>query len=193
MRRLAQILMLVGAALVSLGLVGRFALGDNGGEAASGSSPPPASEPSPEPSESTGSIPSEEPSESSEPSAEPPPELTETAQEFFDLFVDAIQAEDDAFLLARLHPAVLQMYGRKQCRAAVALLEPTPGFDVEVRRVEGPEPYDYAPDGQSVTIEDAFTLALTFSSSAGTSRQEGHLALIGDEMRWFTDCGDPLA
>lgn len=197
MHRLAQMLMLVGAAFVSIGLVGRFALGDNG-EAASGTSPAPASE-SPDPSEATGpsaetgSVPSEEPSESSEPSADPTPELAETPQEFFDLFVDAVQTQDDAFLLARLHPAVFEIYGRQQCRAAVASLEPMPGFDVTVRRVEGPEPYDYAPDDQSVTIDDAFTLALTFSSSAGTSRQEGHLALVGAEMRWFTDCGDPLA
>ena len=25
-----------------------------------------------------------------------------------------------------------------------------------------------------------------------TGRQEDHLALVDGEMRWFTDCGDPL-
>lgn len=192
MRRLARILMLVGAALVSLGLVGRFALGDDGGEAGVGS-PPPAVEPG----EGTGvtdpavsaPIPSEEPS----PTPEPVPELAETPEEFFALWTEAVRSEDDAFLLARLHPSVLEIYGRPQCRAQIATLEAAPGFDVTVRRVRGPEPYEYAPDDQSVTVQDAFTLALTFSSSTGTDRQQGHLALVGDEMRWFTDCGDPLA
>lgn len=83
----------------------------------------------------TRPVPSEEPSESSEPSPPPTPELAETPQEFFDLFADAVLAEDDAFLLERLHPAVIEMYGRRQCRAAVAALESTPGYEVTVRRV----------------------------------------------------------
>ena len=188
MPRLGPALMIVGAALLLVGLVGRFALGGDDGEAAV-TSPPPASPVEP----SAGPTDSPVPSPSETPSAEPTAVPTETPEEFIDLFAEAIRTDDDAFLLARLHPVVLAMYGRSPCRKAVASLAGDPEFDALVRNVEGPEPYDYAPDGQSVTVEDAFTLALTFTSADGTSRQEGHLALVRTEMRWFTDCGDPLA
>ena len=188
--RLARVVLIAGASLLLVGLVGRFGFG-GGGETAA---------PSPSPSPTTSPSPSPEPTESAEPSVSesPSPEPTETIaaetpEEFFALFADAIRTDDDAFLLARLHPAVLEMYGQTQCRAAVVSLAADPSFEVRVRSVEGPESYDYAPDGQSVTVEDAFTLALTFTTTDGTSRQEGHLALVDGQMRWFTDCGDPIA
>jgi hypothetical protein len=185
--------MSAGAALVVVGLLGRFAFG--GGVDAASPSPPPAvstrAEPSPEPTGPTAT--SEVPEPSAEPSAEPSEEPAETAEEFFELFAQAIRTGDEAVLLDRLHPVVLDLYGRRQCRAAAASIPQDPSFEARVRDVTGPEPYEYAPDGESITVKDAFTVALTFSTDEGTSRQDGHLALVEGEMRWFTDCGDPLA
>lgn len=189
MPRLGPALMIAGAALLVVGLVGRFALdSDDGGAAAPSPSPSASVTPISEPTESP------EPSASESPSPEPPPTVVaETPEAFIALFAEAIRTDDDAFLLARLHPVVLELYGKAQCRRQVASLAGDPSFEARVRGVEGPAPYDYAPDGQSITIEDALTVAVTFTSDAGTSRQDAHVAPVGSELRWFTDCGDPLA
>jgi hypothetical protein len=187
--RLARTLLIAGASLVIIGLVGRFGFDGGGDAAAPRPSPSPATSPAPSP-EPTGSV---EASASQTPSPEPAETtVPETPEEFFALFAEAIRTGDVEFLLDRLHPVVLDLYGRQQCRAAVASLPTDPSFGVRVRSVRGPESYEFAPDGQSVTVDDAFTLTLAFTSTEGTSRQEGHLALIDGEMRWFTDCGDPL-
>ena len=188
MSRLGPWLMIAGAALLVAGLLGRFAF--DGTEDDAGA-PIPSAVASAEPSVEPSGQPSADPS--AEPSAAPSVEPAETPEDFFALFAEAIRSGDQAFLLARLHPGVIELYGTRQCRAAVTSLATDPSFEVRVRSVEGPAPYDYAPDGQSVIVDEVFTIGLTFTSAEGTSRQEAHVAPVDGEMRWFTDCGDPLA
>jgi hypothetical protein len=192
--RLARVLLIAGASLLVVGIVGR--VGSNGGGTAAAPSPSPPT-PSPSPSETTAPSPTPTASVEPSPSEAPSPEPTETTaaetpEEFFALFADAIRTGDVEFLLVRLHPVVLERYGRQQCRSQVATIANDPGFDAKVRTVSDPGPYEFATDGQSATVEDTLTVGVTFTNANGSSRQDAHVAYIDAELRWFTDCGDPL-
>jgi hypothetical protein len=189
--RLGRALLIAGASLLLVGLVGRFALGGGGDDAGAPSpSPSISAAPTPEPTAPTG------PTAGETTSPEPEPSETlaaETPEEFFADFAEAIRTGDVEFLLARLHPVVLERYGRQRCRAAVASLATDPTLDVKIRSTSEPGSYEFASDGKTATVEDAFTVALTFTTAEGTARQDGHVALVDGELRWFTDCGEPLA
>jgi hypothetical protein len=193
--RLARVLLIAGASLLVVGVVGRAA--SNGGEAAapspSPSAPPPSetSSPSAEPSPSPTQTVEPSPSETSSPE---PAETSavETPEEFFALFAEAIRTGDVQFLLERLHPVVLERYGARQCRSAVASIANDPDFEAKVRTVSDPGPYEFASDGQSATVEDTLTVGVTFTNANGSSRQDAHVAYVDGVLRWFTDCGDPV-
>jgi hypothetical protein len=133
--------------------------------------------------------PSASPSTSASPSASPSP-VAETVEEFLPVFQDAINSGDAAFLLDRLHPAVLDLYGEAQCRTGLtAFRDPTLRF--KILSVAGPEPYVYDPDGREIPVEDAFKVRVRRTSQGTTKRTDVHFALIGGQLRWFTDCGTP--
>ncbi len=191
--RLTRALLIAGASLLLVGLVGRLGF-DGGGETAAPSPSPPQLSSSPT------TPPSSEPTESAEPSASesPSPEPTETIavetpEEFFALFAEAIRTGDVEFLLARLHPVVLERYGRQQCRAAVAALATDPTFDAKVRSTSEAGAYEFTSDGESATVDDTLTVAVTFTTAGDAGRQDAHVAPVDGELRWFTDCGDPIA
>lgn len=105
-------------------------------------------------------------------------------ESFIDLFTDAIAREDTDFLLARLHPAVLDLFGEEACRAFISeeilLLEqyrligevmgPTPQVVADVRVDVYRAPAAFVFQGQE------------FTSEAGFALEDG-------EVRWFTQCG----
>jgi hypothetical protein len=189
--RLARALLIAGASLLVIGVFGRVASGGDGETAAPSPSP---SAPSP----SATAVPSPSPTESVEPSPSETPSavptgsaVDETPEEFFTRFAEAIRTGDVGFLVGRLHPVVLERYGKQQCRAAVASIANDPNFEAKVRTVSEPAPYEFASDGQSVTVEDTLSVGVTFTNASGSSRQDAHVAYVDGELRWFTDCGDP--
>jgi hypothetical protein len=96
------------------------------------------------------------------------------------------------FLFERLHAAVLERYGEEACRT---FLEGFQGESLEFETVSvtGPAPWDWETDGQSTTIEEAWTVVVDQVSDGEESRREIHLALAEEgEVAWFTDCGVPL-
>lgn len=124
--------------------------------------------------------------------AESPAPAVEAPEAFAADLAAAIREGDAAFLFDRLNPAVIDLYGPSQCHRYVrGIQDPTREFDV--RSVSGPGPYDYAVDGRSTAIPEAFTLDAGITADGRTSRSEIHVALVEDQQTWFTDCGDPLA
>jgi hypothetical protein len=165
--RFGLLLLAIGALLLLTGAIG-LALTPAEREAAR-----PAASPSPEP---TGS-----------PTAEP----TETVQAFVASFNRAQANENVRFLLARLHPEVFERYGRPQCREYLGAVAGTVR-DVEILRASEPGQAEYATDGESVVIDDAHTLRISLIANGEQTRGRMTLAQVGTELRWFTDCGDPV-
>ncbi len=102
---------------------------------------------------------------------------------------EALRVGDEVFLLDRLHPAVLDRYGEEQCRTYVETLE-IPDLVLEFRGVTGPEPWDWTLDDVTTPFAEAYAVTLYNSQAGGET--ELHLVLADDELRWFTDCGDPV-
>jgi hypothetical protein len=111
------------------------------------------------------------------------------AEGFVNDLGEALQAGDEVFLFDRLHPAVLDRYGEEQCRAYLETKE-IPDLVLEFRDVGGPEPWDWTLDDVTTSFAEAYTVTL-YNSQAG-GEEELHLVVVGGELRWFTDCGDPL-
>jgi hypothetical protein len=137
--------------------------------------------------------PSSEPtgSPTAEPTEEPTEEPVETVEEFVAAFNGAQANGNVRFLLARLHPEVIERYGRPQCREYLREVAGTVR-DVEIRRTSELGQAEYATDGESVTVTDAYTLRISFTANGVPTRGRMTLGLIDTEIHWFTDCGDPV-
>lgn len=134
----------------------------------------------------TEEAPAEEPAE--EPVEESP--AAETPEEFLADLATALQEGDARFLFDRLNPAVIEVYGADQCRTHTrGLQDPSSTFDIV--RISDLEPYDYNPDGLTVTIPEAYTVTADITGTEGTSRGQVHVAPDDGLITWFTDCGDP--
>lgn len=132
-----------------------------------------------------GSATSTEPSSSSSTMAAV---RAETPDQFLAELQRAERESDTAFLLARLHPAVIERYGEDVCRATVAeAADPTSTFDVV--GIDHTGPWDYTSDGQTTTIADTtFVLTNRTVHAQPTQQVQVHVAAVGGQQRWFTDC-----
>src|SRR6266536_32932 len=119
--------MVVGALVAAGGLVGLGTVNDN--------KPPPPTSPA------AIASPTSSPSPSASPST-----AAETVEQFLPGFQGAIKSGDAAFLLARLHPAVLDLYGDAQCRTYLSAFKDAT-LRYTILSVTGPGTYDYNPDG----------------------------------------------
>ncbi len=107
------------------------------------------------------------------------------------MLVPAIRSNDVATLRAKLHPATIERYGEAACRTYFTALN-DPAFDVVVHDVRPPAAWDYVTDGRTTSIPDAWEVAADLTSQGKTEARALHVALVGGEIRWFTDCGTPL-
>lgn len=143
----------------------------------------------PQPAGGAAEQPSPEPTGTQ--TAEPAPE-PESPQEFAEALAAAHRDADSRFLLDRLHPEVIDLYGRPQCAAFVKTIQD----ETRTYQVTGSsdlEPWPYEPDGRSITVETVYTVEVEATVEGETSTAELHFGLVGEELAWFTDCGDPLA
>jgi hypothetical protein len=54
--------------------------------------------------------------------------------------------------------------------------------------------WEFERDGVVVPVDFAYSVQANFTADGQTSPLELHLVLPGDDsVRWFTDCGEPLA
>jgi hypothetical protein len=117
---------------------------------------------------------------------ERPAATVETPQQFLAPFSAAFRRGDTAYLLSRLHPAVLQRYTEQQCLALITSVR-FPDADFQVLATSGPAPYQWTTDDQTTTIPDALTVTVRRNPSA--AQQDIHLAPAGNGLLgWFTDC-----
>ena len=80
----------------------------------------------------------------------------ETPEEFITRLDQALRARDIEYMIARLHPAVIERYGEAACRAN---FERTESLARKVTgAATGPAPYDWTTDGQTETIPDTYTV-----------------------------------
>jgi hypothetical protein len=119
--------------------------------------------------------------------------LRSRVESFFGDWVRALAAGDEAFLVATLHPAVPERYGDAACVAYLGGIT-APAATAEVLDVvDALGPWNWETDGRSTTITDAVTARLRRTEDGSTFiESEVHVALVADDVRWFTDCGAPL-
>lgn len=118
------------------------------------------------------------------------PMAQETVEGFLDRLGEAMGSGDTVFLVARLHPAVLDLYGSEACLAAMDGLAPV---RFRVRSVGEPETFGWVSDGVRREIPDALTVRVRARTDLGAVIRDVHLARVDGELRWLTDCGDPIA
>ncbi len=201
-RRSGVALLVVGIALIAIGAIGMLGAGSTGSApsgAAASARPSAAIAGSLAPTATVGATPS--PAPTATPTAvataspappSPTPDATALIVAFYEGLDPAIRAADADILVPLLHPATIERYGEPACRTYLGgLADPT--LDIEVASVVGPEPWDYVTDDLTTTIPDTWTVQAAFTSQGATSDRELHVALVNGEVRWFTDCGTPIA
>jgi hypothetical protein len=122
------------------------------------------------------------------PSADAPER--EDPEDFYELFETAFRGGDGVFLFRRLHPEVLARYGDGQCRSYTDGLELS-DLEVDVLSIRQVESFVYETDGMRTSVGDAYRARVRLRTGGSAQKQRAHLVYVDDELRWFTDCGDP--
>ncbi len=132
------------------------------------------------------------------PSTTDPPAPTTTVpagiglvEPFILAFTEAVRSGDADYLLSRLHPVVEELYGAAACAAYVPGVIDT-DLELVVREVAGPDTWDWTIDGVTTAIPDTYAVEVSRLEGGQTIIQELHVSLFDGEIRWFTDCGEPL-
>jgi hypothetical protein len=114
------------------------------------------------------------------------PVASETPEQFFAALSASFASGDIEFALQRLHPLVTQAFSVDACRATLhGRIDPN--YTIGVISVGASGPFTYSlPDGRSLDVPEALTVAITLPSS--TSPVSAHIVLIDGEYRWFTMC-----
>ncbi|HEV8544721.1 MAG TPA: hypothetical protein VGQ64_00380 [Candidatus Limnocylindrales bacterium] len=180
-RGLGAILIAVGLLVTAAGAIGFVS---SGGARTATASP-------------TAGLPTETPFDTPTPAPTPDPEALVRA-----FTVDlAAQIRDgtQAELLDALDPAVIARYGRDACRSHLTSFPPDPTYSIVVNGVADPAPWDYASDGKATTIGDAVAVDTvvtgggTGSATPSSATRTLHFHVVDGVVRWFIDCGTPLA
>ncbi|WP_436794822.1 hypothetical protein [Actinospongicola halichondriae] len=118
----------------------------------------------------------------------------EAVAAFYGVFVDAVHVHDVGTLIDRLHPVVFELFGEEQCLDFVGQRFNNPELSMEVVEVGPPETWTWEIDGRTVDVDDTVTVTLIQIEEVdgAPATMEVHLALDGDDVAWFTDCGDPI-
>jgi serine/threonine-protein kinase len=182
----------VGAGLIVIAALACGLSGGFGGLFSGDRVATPTSRPAIEPEGATSTItptltpPTEEPEESPTPNpeAEAVALLTELSQAHAD--------GDSALLYARLHGEVIERYGASQCQL---YLEGVTGSisDLEALSTTFPVVFHYSMDDMETVLPDAVRLNIRYQAQDQTFETEMHMVEENGEIRWFTDCGEPLS
>ncbi len=130
------------------------------------------------------------PVETSAPPSTATPRQVETPAEFLAVFTEALRSGDEGFLLRRIHPEVELRYGRPACEAYLAGISDQQ-FAGELEGSAPAPDWVWETDGKSTPIADAIVAQVI--RRAGEPASEVHFAVVDDELRWFTDCGDEIS
>lgn len=111
---------------------------------------------------------------------------------FYDSFNQAFDEEDVDSLHQSLHPAVFDLYGEEACYEYLSdvIMNPT---QVQVLEILEYGPWDWEIDGESITIDPAYSVLIEVTAGGQTVERTAHLAPLEDgTLAWFTDCGEPM-
>lgn len=111
-------------------------------------------------------------------------------EDFFRVWAQAVSAGDTEFLVERLHPAVIDLYGRQQCEAYFTSVVAQP-VEVEVRSVGQPADVRLGLDGDNRIVDGVIVVRLHRSDV--DDEVQARVAVIDRAVRWFSDCGDPAS
>lgn len=113
--------------------------------------------------------------------------------EFFSTWASAIGEADFEFLLAALHPAVLERYGTEQCAAYLREVAGQP-IEVEVLSTSELLTGEFARDGLTRVVDDLVLVEISRRDRGAEEAvvQQTRVGFVDGEVRWFTDCGEPL-
>jgi hypothetical protein len=115
------------------------------------------------------------------------PAQQETVAQFLQLFATALQTGDTSFLIGRLNPHVIEVYGQANCAAVVAAMtDPTASFTINA--TSGPAPFSWSESGTPVPVDDVYTVSVTRVAGGQSSVQDIHLALLQGQLTWFRKC-----
>lgn len=117
----------------------------------------------------------------------------ERVEDFVTAFVQARQSKDIDFLMSRLHPEVLELYGEDTCRSDLEGRPDDPNYNIEILSVAEPGPWNWEVDGRSIPISDVYTVQANVNAGGEEARRELHFAIVDGLLYWFTDCGEPRA
>ncbi|MDC3402483.1 hypothetical protein OAX95_00935 [bacterium] len=190
-RTVGAIVMGAGALCLVLGLLLTFT--DDGGDSSSPAIDEVATTTtiSPEPSTTTSTLPPTTTPPTTVPTTTLPAGATEQATSFFATWQQANRTGDIDLLLALLHPLVFERYGVEQCRTYLPTVTDEQ-VTIDVREATLDPSRRYETDGQTATPADAYAVQITSSCPADAVEFTATLAFVDGELRWFTDCGDPV-
>jgi hypothetical protein len=121
-----------------------------------------------------------------------PEGVSQTVDDFIDIFNQSFSDGDADSLYRLLHPAVLDVYGEEACQA---YLEGVVENVIQIERVEASYEgaWDWIIDEVTTPLNHIYTVVANRTLLDQTDEVELHLYMPGDDsVRWFTDCGEPL-
>ena len=121
-----------------------------------------------------------------------PVDGTADIEAFYENLNEAQGAGDATAMAELLHPAVFDLYGSEQCSTYLTgIVNPAVVFTpVEVLDFGA---WRWERDGVSTSVDDAFAVMVNATvNGEDQGSVEAHIAYNGDDLAWFTDCGEPL-
>lgn len=129
-----------------------------------------------------------------------PPPVSEgvekSIRDFIEIFNTTAVERDSDPLYRLLHPAVLERYGQDACRTFLDTGLTSAEIPVQMTygSAEALGTWDWERDGLSTPVDFVYRVEVQLTAGDQSVSQQIHLAIPGDDsVRWFTDCGDPLA
>jgi len=187
-RRLGALLVVAGLVTIAVGTWGALSTG-----ALPTTTEAPTESPTATASATASIEPSAEPTPVPTPTASPTPDPAALTRAFFVDLVAATRAGNIVSMLPRLHPAVIDRYGEAACQENLSTRAADATYEILVRSVGDPAPWDYVTDGLTTTIPGTWTVQADVTSAGTTEARELHVTPVDGGVRWFTDCGEPLA
>lgn len=194
-RRLGLTLVVVGAVIALVGIVGGLSSGGDdavAGETSTTTSSlaaPATGAPSTAPSTTSAPVTSTNTTTTTTTTlprtttTEPPVDPAVAVAAYIEDFAAAIAAGDVDALFDRLHPTVLETFDEPLCRAFIEREILQLVNYRQVGDVTGPETRQFAG-----TAVDFFLAPITFTFQGAPFEDEGGFAFVDDEVRWFTTC-----
>ncbi|MFQ5517447.1 MAG: hypothetical protein ACE5E8_07715, partial [Acidimicrobiia bacterium] len=113
---------------------------------------------------------------------------TEPVEEFVSLYAAATESRDISFLVARLHPFVLERHTLEDCHLFISDVVTLIRNYRLTGPVAGPEQQTFQLGGRTVLI-DVYPAPVAFELQGSTMEETAVFAYVDNEVRWFTDCG----